>query len=122
MVPSPALVLTPAGENQPPEGSPGAGRLGGQEAGQVHGFHQQPAEVGHGGEMGGGHRDLAQNLWAGAWLLQSWTPTGAPTPLRNLRLGLRGSTMWWLREQIWGPGSHLACVSWVTSETSPFHL
>lgn len=70
-------ALTPASENQPPEGSPHAGRRGSQEAGQVDSFCQQPAEVGHGGEMGGGHRDLAQYLWARDWVLQSWD-TGAP--------------------------------------------
>lgn len=82
-VPETALGPTPASEHQPPEGPPGAGRRGGQEAGQVDSFCRQPAEVGHGGEVGAGHRGLAQNLRAG-------TPMGArpslPTPPCPLHL------------------------------------
>lgn len=60
------LMLTPASENQPPESRLGPGGRGSQQAAQVDSFRQQPAEVGHGGKVGDGHRDLAQDLEAGS--------------------------------------------------------
>lgn len=68
------LMLTPASEDQPPESWFGPGGCGSQQAAQVHSFCQQPAEVGHGGEMRDGHGDLAQDLRAGTRCFRAWTP------------------------------------------------
>ena len=64
MVASDPLMLTPASKNQPPESWFAPGGCGGQQAAQVDSFCQQPAEVGHGGKMGDGHRELTQDLEA----------------------------------------------------------
>lgn len=88
--PSQPSGLTPASEHQPPEGSPRAGRRGGQEARQVDSFCQQPAEVGHGGKMGGGHGDLAQNLRANNWVRQSRDGHRSPTQVSRPAQAPRG--------------------------------